>query len=402
MARGRRGGDPALYGKNIERRREGDTWHFKFKVDGVEYRGECRTRDKREAERIARETKGAKKGEVHKDRAAGLGPMTFSAACMAWWDEVGKNNKETGLEFRINRLRGLIGENKQLRDIEPADITRVKNERARDLRKAGKGPDSEQLYRPITPAAVKATMVTLRSVINYATKAHGAAVRMFDWTTWIKKDAEEHDVRVMTESEQDLLWPILGDLDRDVLELADFDLKHPKRINELIPLDWSAVDLKGGFIRIKLKGKSKLKDDTISPERVEELRCLKARQLHPTAVWTYVSRRTRAYNGESHVRGRRRPMTYQHFYEVWNEACARAGITDLNPHCIRHTGATRTYWATKDIYFVSELLNHSDITTTRRYYLKTDPEVARDMMRKVDERRKEKVSAKFPRSVPSL
>ena len=74
--------------------------------------------------------------------------------------------------------------------------------------------------------------------------------------------------------------------------------------------------------------------------------------------------------------------------------CARAGITDLNPHCIRHTGATRTYWATKDIYFVSELLNHSDITTTRRYYLKTDPEVARDMMRKVDERRKEKVSAK--------
>ena len=46
-------------------------------------------------------------------------------------------------------------------------------------------------------------------------------------------------------------------------------------------------------------------------------------------------------------------MTYQHFYEVWTAACARVGITDLHPHCLRHTGATRYYWSNPDQIAVS-------------------------------------------------
>jgi hypothetical protein len=38
------------------------------------------------------------------------------------------------------------------------------------------------MCRTLTPGAVKATLVTLRTVINYAGKAKGAAIRMFDWT----------------------------------------------------------------------------------------------------------------------------------------------------------------------------------------------------------------------------
>lgn len=319
--------------------------------------------------------------------------MTFGRACDVWWDDEGCTNKETGLKFRLDWLTGQIGANKCLKDITPDDITKARNERAKCTRAAGKGPDGEQLYRVITPAAVRATMVTLRTVLNYAATAKGAAVRRFDWQTWIKKNDEEFDVRIMTATEEAKLWPVLAEIDEDVCDLAEFNLHHPKRINELIALSWSNTDLDEGFIRLKLKGRDKLKDDPIGPVQVDHLKRLAARRLHESAVFTYVSARTRAYNGVDHVKGQRRPMTYARFYDIWNEACARVGITDLNIHCLRHTGATRAYWDSKDIYFVSKLLNHADIKTTERYYLKTDPEVAREMMRTIADKRKAKVSA---------
>jgi integrase len=55
------------------------------------------------------------------------------------------------------------------------------------------------------------------------------------------------------------------------------------------------------------------------------------------------------------------------FYKEWMAACERAGVSDLNPHCLRHTGATRAYWATGDIYYVSKLLNHANVETTVKY-----------------------------------
>jgi integrase len=398
--RGARGGDPALYGNNIERRRENDEWGFKFFLRGKPHRGPCYTKDKAKAEKFAQKIKDEKKVEARQDRAAGLGPMTFGRACTLWWDDVGINNKETGLEFRLNRLRELIGEDRILKDITPDVITRAKNERAKDVRTAGKDDDGKQLHREITASAVKATLVTLRSVINHAATAHGVAVQMFNWKTWIKKDNEEFDVRIITPTEEEKIWSKLAEMDEDVAEFATFNLHHPKRVNELLThrgrdgLMWANTDTKGGLIRIRLKGRGKLKDDPIDGDALDCLKLLKARKLHADAVFTYQSRRTRAYNGENHVKGERRPMTYGHFHKVWTAACEAVRITDINPHCIRHTGATRAYWDTKDINYVSELLNHADIRTTKRYYLKTDPEVIRDTMRTISENRKKKVSAK--------
>ena len=124
------------------------------------------------------------------------------------------------------------------KDITPEIITKAKNERAKDVRTGGKDEDGEQIYRSIKASAVKATMVTLRSVINYAATAHGAAVRMFDWKTWIKKDKEEYDVRTITETEEEKIWPVLEEMDEDVAEFATFNLAHPKRVNELLIAPW--------------------------------------------------------------------------------------------------------------------------------------------------------------------
>jgi len=398
VAPGRRQDNP-LHGKNIERRRETDEWFYRFNVGGQPYYGPCKTLDKRKAEKYAADLKAAKKVDTRRDVDAGLGPMRFGAACDAWWADVGSSNVESGLKFRLDWLVDQIGAGKLLKDITPDDVTRVKKERGKCVRPAGKNAKGEQLYRTLTPNGVRATMVTLRSVINYASKAKGAAIRMFDWTTWIKKDDEEYDIRVMTETEQALIW---AELDDDVLEVAEFNLETPKRINEILPLEWPRVDLPGEFIRINLKGKAKLYDDPIGPLEVARLQRLKAAKLHPKAVFTYVSARTRKYNGEKHVKGQRRPMTYEHFYKKWNAACEKAGIDDLNPHCLRHTGATRFYWQTGDIYTVSKMLNHSDISTTVKYYAKHDPEVVRDWKRKAAKGMAKKVTAKVTASLRKI
>jgi integrase len=387
-------GNPALNGKNVWRPDEASIWYYKFNVSKQSYHGPCHTTNKQKAEKFARDLKAEKKIGTRKDRDIGLGPMRFGAACDVWWNEEGCNNVETGLKFRLDWLCEQIGENRLLKDITPEDITAIKIARSKCVRTAGKDAKGNQLYRPLTPAAVKATLVTLRTIINYAGKAKGAAVRMFDWPFWIKQDDEEFDIKIMKETEQALIWPELSD---DVREVAEFNLSHPKRINEILPLTWSNVDLPGESIRIKLKGKKKLVDDPIGPDEVARLQRLKAAKHHPKAVFTYVSERTREYNGEKHVAGQRRPMTYQKFYEVWTAACAKVGVTDLNPHCLRHTGATRYYRQYPDrIAVVSKMLNHADIATTLKYYAKHDPEMVREMKREfaqVPEKVSKKVSS---------
>lgn len=379
MARGKRNGS-ALHGKNIERRRDGDDWFYRFRVGGVGYYDTCSTTDKKKAEDFAAALKAEKKVEARRDRDAGIGPMRWRAARDNWWNDVGSKNVETGLEYRLDWLTGQIGESTLLRDIDPPMVTRIKNARAKCVRAAGKDAKGNQLYRPLTPGAVRATLVTLRSVINYNGKMLGAAVRMLDWPNWIERDDEEYDVRIMTDAEQALIWPELSD---ELRELADFNLETPKRINEILPLVWPNVDLPGEQLRLKLKGKRKLVFDPIGSLEVARLQRLKAARHHPQAVFTYISERTREYNGEKHVKGQRRPLTYSKFYEGWTAACARVGIADLNPHCLRHTGATRAYWATRDIYAVSKMLNHANIETTVKYYVRNDPSIVRDLKARI-------------------
>lgn len=389
-------GNLALLGKNVERRRETDDWNYRFNVGGQPYYGPCNTTDKRKAEKLAASLKAEKKVETGKDRAIGLGPMRFGAACDNWWNDVGSKNVETGLKTRLDWLRLQIGEARFLKDITPEIVTEAKLARAKCTRPAGTDAKGRSITRSLSPAYVKATLVTLRSVINYNSKNKGAAAQMLDWRNWIKKDDEDEDVRVMQDFEQTLIWPVLAELDADVLEVAEFNLGHPKRINELLPLEWPRVDLAShaASIRIKLKGKKKLFFDPIGPDEVMRLQAIKARKHHPSAVFTYVSRRTRVYNGVKHVAGQRRPMTYQHFYEQWMAACKKVGIEDLNPHCLRHTGATRWYAKTKDIYFVSKLLNHANIETTEKFYLHNDHSVIRETKARHSEGLPKKVSAK--------
>jgi hypothetical protein len=135
------------HGKNIERRREGDEWFFRFEIDGHEHYGSCRTTDKAKAEGIAADEKAERKVEARRNREDGVGPMRWLAARNNWWNAKGSKNAETGLEARLDWLTEQIGEKTLLRDI---DARRHANN-ARGLRaRTTRAVSSRFGYRPPT------------------------------------------------------------------------------------------------------------------------------------------------------------------------------------------------------------------------------------------------------------
>ena len=61
----------------------------------------------------------------------------------------------------------------------------------------------------------------------------------------------------------------------------------------------------------------------------------------------------------------------------------RAGVVDFRIHDLRHTGATRTLRASKNLRAVQEMLGHADIKTTMRYAHALVDDVAEAMTARV-------------------
>ncbi len=54
---------------------------------------------------------------------------------------------------------------------------------------------------------------------------------------------------------------------------------------------------------------------------------------------------------------------------AFRKALDEAGISDFSFHCLRKTFGTRLAQAGVDIYTISRLMGHKDVSTTARYYL---------------------------------
>jgi integrase len=81
----------------------------------------------------------------------------------------------------------------------------------------------------------------------------------------------------------------------------------------------------------------------------------------------------------------RRPLPSQ--YQGWGTVFARtpkkAGVADLRIHDLRHTGATRTLRASKNLRAVQEMRGHADVKTTMRYTHALVDDVAEAMTARV-------------------
>ena len=135
------------------------------------------------------------------------------------------------------------------------------------------------------------------------------------------------------------------------------------RIQEVCSLRRDEVQLTGDLIRLTFAGKGG-KTRTVSlPPLSAVSGLIKYMQTHTSP---YV------FPGRGGL-----PMTPNGGYKIVQRNAAKAGLPDwVHPHTLRHSYGTRLIKQTGDIFLVSRVLGHSDISTTARFYLAFDASYA--------------------------
>ena len=131
------------------------------------------------------------------------------------------------------------------------------------------------------------------------------------------------------------------------------------RISEALGLNLGSVDLLGGVMKVRGKGKKERICGLGGPAE----RALR-KYIHVRALWTSDARREAPLfiNQDG---GRLTPRSFQRNFKLY---LAEAGLpSDMTPHKLRHSFATHLLDAGADLRSVQELLGHANLSTTQTY-----------------------------------
>jgi len=165
------------------------------------------------------------------------------------------------------------------------------------------------------------------------------------------RDAQKY----LTPSQVDALIKASSKRDGLMISLAYL---HGLRVSELISLEWSAIDLKGGTIVIKRSKGGVSGAQHLERHDRQELARLKAQALD--AQFVFVSRRHGIYQ----------PMSRDAFAKLLATAGERAGIDRrlAHPHALRHAaGHALANGGRVNAYQLQAVLGHKDGRSTAKY-----------------------------------
>ena len=300
--------------------------------------------------------------------------MSFDIAADRYWMEAGQHSKETDLEPNIARLVEWIGADTPLAEIHDDMLARLVARRRAEPRRG------TPKFGLVSAATVNRTVTQLlRRILTRARKKWRIPLSVEpDWAGHILKEPAERTRELRFDEEAAI----------ESVERVDY---RPARLlaqatglrrREVVSLTWSQVDWGAGIIRVVQKG-DKPHVIPITTEITDIL--LPLRGHHHTHVFTFVAKRTRtcAKSGNRYERGTRYPITYQGWGTTFARTRKKAGVEDFRIHDLRHTGATRTLRASKNLRAVKEMLGHTDIKTTMRYAHALVDDVAEAMIARV-------------------
>jgi site-specific recombinase XerD len=210
---------------------------------------------------------------------------------------------------------------------------------------------NDLLQKGYKPATIFLTVRILSKMFNLAVK---------EWE-WCKENPctritlgklnNEIDRWLTYEEEQNLL----GGMSNWVKEICLFALNTGMRQNEILSLKAHDVNLFSRTVKIA-KENSKTKEARIIPLNSVALEILKKRLATPSILgFVFFSEKT----GQK--------IDQFRFANLFKHYVKKSGIEHCRFHDLRHTFATRLIQNGIDIYKVSKLLGHRDISTTQRY-----------------------------------
>jgi integrase len=340
-------------------------YRYDFQISGYRFSGSTKLRDERDAAAFEEARKAEARRIVEQIRAAGAEPLTLQAACDRWWAEHGLILSDAKIKSALDRLVEIIGGKTFLHAINDDVVSRMVEERRKDVRRDRTIKDGDErtiLYRPITPTTVNRTIALLRRVVSRARDNWNAAiVKAPAWERHFLKEKRRH-VRELSAAEEATLDHVE---DIDFAELRRFAIITGLRRRDLI-LTWPQVDFELGVIRVITKGGV---PRTLPLTREAYAILWKRRSQHPVYVFTFKAQRTwkkHPKTGEARIKGQRYPISY-HGIGSNKRKWTKAGV-DARIHDLRHTTGMRTLRKTGNLRVVQKILGHTDIAITAKFY----------------------------------
>lgn len=268
-----------------------------------------------------------------------------------YYDEKSSNvARPKELMVILGRLADRLGSQRVLSDITMNDLLRYQTQRRTEVANRTVNTDLMDTLRPIYKQARK-----------WGVEVGPLGQTDFEWSD-LKLRTPRGRVRWLSRNEKARLYKAVS---KDYRPLIKFALLTALRRGPLL-IARSQIDWDMGLITYAKKSKYE-NDLGFLPiiDLVERLlRAEIAKAPDCKSVFTYRARRT--FGGR--VRGERYPITVEGFKSEMQRAVKRAELGDWRLiHDLRHTAATDTLRASKDIASVRDMLGHSDVAQTEKY-----------------------------------
>lgn len=317
-------------------------WHYDFQIRGCRFHGSCGTADFEEAKAVEAKARVTARDSLDR-KAVQPGVYTLSEALGTYYADIAEH--QPSARTTLSQTKALLSILKPKMAL--ADLTMAEVQRYVTTRRA-----------TCANGTVNRELQLLGRAMRHMARVHKATLPAdVDLKSAQVAEAEER-VRELTRDEQARLFK---ELRPDLHPLATMALATGLRLAELVDMQWPAVDLDTGRIKIVQKGQrtrffpinSELRAFLSSLPRADTL-------PHARFVLTYINHKAKG-------KPRWRITQGGGIMEVFRAACVAAEIEDFRFHDLRHTFATRLLRQTGNLKLVSKLLGHTQIETTMRY-----------------------------------
>ncbi len=183
--------------------------------------------------------------------------------------------------------------------------------------------------------------------------------RLWKWTKTnpcqlVKREKEDNEIgRCLTEEEEErLLTACKHFLRGQLYEMVVIALNTGIREGEILKMRWDKIDL----VRKVFESFN---------EKTNSWRTVPMNETAYTLLKEKV--KVRSMSGYVFTTSEDTPIIARNLLREWYKALKLAGITGLRFHDLRHTVGTRLGRAGQDIHAIASILDHSQLSTTRRY-----------------------------------
>lgn len=293
-------------------------------------------------------------------------PITIDEAAGLYADRIAEKPGYRTTRPILAALVAGLGGTKLLADISQQDLMRLVARR-----RAGRANSS-----------VNREIEDWRATWRWAQRNKYDIGDMPDWAA-LMLPVDAKNPRELTAAEEARLFHHLR---ADLHAMARFALRSGWRLQEVLLLTWSDIDLGNRTARTRVKG-----GRTISRPLSREMLAIATSQPKVAPqIFTFIAQKSRTDGIDKQGRkstarrqGERYPFSATGWRRPWQQALVAAGIEAFRFHDLRHTAGTRILRATGNLKAAQRALAHQSIHSTLRYAHAADQDV-RDALDSAD------------------